>query len=187
MNKFSTAFRISTKHLEKSAILCAMELTAAHLMDSPIGRLVIGATELGIAELQILEPGQLRAAFSSSELAERHISQATAQLQEFFNGQRSSFDLPIDIRGTDFQVAVWDAIGQLDKGEALTYGELADRIGKPGAARAVGGAVGANPLPLIIGCHRVLGAKGAVTGYSGGGGLKTKKWLLEFEGISYLP
>lgn len=164
-----------------------MELTAVRLVDSPVGRLVIGATELGVAELQILEPGQLRAAFTSSDIADRHTKLAASQLEQFFRGQRLAFDLPIDIRGTEFQVAVWGEIGQLDKGEALTYGELANRIGKPGAARAVGGAVGANPLPLIIGCHRVLGSGGAVTGYSGGGGLKTKRWLLEFEGISYRP
>lgn len=164
-----------------------MELTAVRLIDSPIGRLVIGATEQGVAELQILEPGQLRAAFTSSDIADRLTQLAASQLEEFFKGGRSSFDLPIDIRGTEFQVAVWSEIGLLDKGEALTYGELATRIGKPRAARAVGGAVGSNPLPLIIGCHRILGSGGAVTGYSGGGGLKTKRWLLEFERISYRP
>lgn len=164
-----------------------MELTAARVVESPIGRLVIGATDSGVAELQILEPGQLRAAFSSSELADRHTQLAAQQLDEFFEGQRVSFDVPMDIRGTGFQQAVWHQIGRLDRGQVLTYGELATLIGKPGAARAVGGAVGSNPVPLIIGCHRILGSGGAVTGYSGGGGLKTKKWLLEFEGISYRP
>lgn len=164
-----------------------MELTAARIIESPIGRLVVGATERGIAEIQILESGQSRVPFYSSETADRHTKIAAQQLEEFFSGQRDAFDLPIDIQGTAFQLAVWKQIGKLDKGEAITYGELAGQIGKPKAARAVGGAVGSNPIPLIIGCHRILGSNGAVTGYSGGGGLKTKRWLLEFEGIRYRP
>jgi methylated-DNA-[protein]-cysteine S-methyltransferase len=95
------------------------------------------------------------------------------------------FDLELDLIGTDFQQSVWKAIAGLDKGKVLTYAGLAAQIHKPLAVRAVGGAVGSNPVPLIIGCHRILGSSGALTGYSGGGGLRTKRWLLDFEGITY--
>lgn len=162
-----------------------MKLEAVGCLDSPIGTLALGATELGLAEVSILTPGQRRAEFSSSSLAQSHIETAREQLQEFFEGGRKKFELPLDLVGTAFQRSVWSAIADLVSGEVLSYGDLAQTIGKPMAARAVGGAVGSNPVPIIIGCHRVLGSSGRLTGYSGGGGLETKKWLLDFEGIEY--
>lgn len=162
-----------------------MELGTVRVIESPLGQIALGATAQGLAEVTILEAGERRAEFSSDKASSNHASQAAAQLAEFFAGDRSQFNLELDIEGTAFQKAVWAAIGKLAKGELLSYAGLASAIGKPLAARAVGGAVGANPVPLVIGCHRILGSGGTLTGYSGGGGLKTKRWLLSFEGIPF--
>lgn len=164
-----------------------MELGSVKVIDSPIGQIAIGATMQGVAEIAILETGERRAEFSQDDSSSNHAVRAAEQLGEFFSGHRKNFDLALDLKGTEFQLKVWDAIANLDKGEALTYAGLANQIQKPLAARAVGGAVGSNPVPLIIGCHRILGSTGTLTGYSGGGGLKTKRWLLDFEGITYRP
>jgi methylated-DNA-[protein]-cysteine S-methyltransferase len=165
----------------------AMKLEAVTCIDSPVGTLALGATELGIAEVSILTAGQRRAEFSNSAIAQSHLTAAQRQLFEFFKGTRNQFELPLDLSGTTFQRSVWAAISELKSGEHLSYKGLAQAIGKPLAARAVGGAVGSNPVPIIIGCHRILGAANRLTGYSGGGGLETKKWLLDFEGIEYAP
>lgn len=114
-----------------------------------------------------------------------HLDSAIAALNAYFNHQSDIPKLVYDIRGTDFQRAVWQEISNLGFGESATYGEIAARIGKPKAVRAVGAAVGANPVPLLIGCHRVLGAAGRITGYSGGDGIATKRQLLQFEQIDF--
>lgn len=163
----------------------AMELGSVVVIDSPIGQIAVGATEHGVAEVAILEAGERRAEFQNTAKSGSHAKAGSKQLTEFFSGKRKQFDLALDLRGTDFQQSVWKAIAGLEKGRALTYAGLANQIHKPLAARAVGGAVGSNPIPLIIGCHRILGSTGTLTGYSGGGGLRTKRWLLDFEGISY--
>ena len=90
----------------------------------------------------------------------------------------------MDLHGTDFQKAVWKQIAKISFGKTLSYADIAGKLGKPLASRAVGGAVGSNPVPLIVGCHRVLGASGKITGYSGGDGLPTKRWLLNLEDIA---
>ena len=102
------------------------------------------------------------------------------QLREYFSRIRHEFDLPLDVRGTTFQKAVWAQVIRIPYGATATYGEVAQRIGRPRAARAVGAAVGANPLPILIPCHRVVGAGGSLTGY--GGGLEIKAALLRLEG-----
>jgi methylated-DNA-[protein]-cysteine S-methyltransferase len=162
-----------------------MELGSVVVIDSPIGQIAIGATDHGVAEVAILEPGERRAEFQNSSKSNAHAKTGAKQMTEFFSCQRKTFDLELDLVGTEFQQSVWKAIAGLDKGKVLTYAGLAQQIHKPLAARAVGGAVGSNPVPLIIGCHRILGSSGTLTGYSGGGGLRTKRWLLDFEGISY--
>jgi methylated-DNA-[protein]-cysteine S-methyltransferase len=162
-----------------------MELGSVVVIDSPIGQIAVGATEHGVAEVAILEPGERRAEFQNTAKSGSHAKAGCGQLAEFFAGKRMQFDLELDLIGTDFQQSVWKAIAGLDKGKVLTYAGLAAQIHKPLAVRAVGGAVGSNPVPLIIGCHRILGSSGALTGYSGGGGLRTKRWLLDFEGITY--
>jgi methylated-DNA-[protein]-cysteine S-methyltransferase len=94
-------------------------------------------------------------------------------------------DFAVEWHGTAFQEAVWQQIADLGWGQTASYAEIAGAIGNPKAVRAVGGAVGANPVPLIVGCHRVMGASGQITGYSGGDGIATKKWLLNHESIDY--
>jgi len=161
-----------------------MQLSALALTDSPLGRLAIGATDRGVAMLQILDStGPL--AFKNSQIAQDHIDRAVYQLSQYFAGELAKFDLSLDLAGTDFQLAVWAALAQVGKSKSVSYSELALAAGRPLAARAVGGAVGANPVPIILGCHRVLGSGGTLTGYSATGGLKTKQWLLDFEGIEF--
>ncbi len=101
------------------------------------------------------------------------------QLDGYFNGTRTSFDLPLCPRGTDFQEAVWQALTAIPYGETRTYAQIAAQIGKPKACRAVGMANHHNPLPILIPCHRVIGANGRLTGYAGG--LEIKKFLLDLE------
>lgn len=109
-----------------------------------------------------------------------HNRRAIAQVQEFLSGKRRRFDLPVSLRGTEFQRAVWNALLEIPYGATRTYGEVAASIGKPGAMRAVGAASGANPLPLIVPCHRVVAAGGKLGGF--GGGLPLKRRLLAMEG-----
>jgi len=101
------------------------------------------------------------------------------QLAEYFAGKRTQFDLPLDPRGTAFQKAVWRSLRQIPFGETRSYGEIASTIGAPRANRAVGAANGKNPLSIVVPCHRVIGANGALTGF--GGGLETKAQLLALE------
>ena len=145
-------------------------------------------TEIGFVNLYA-ERGKLVAITIDSKPAQKIgsdavIDKSKSQLTEYFAGKRKTFDLPTDLRGTEFQKSVWKIIDGIKFGEALTYADIAARIGKPKAARAVGGAVGANPVPLVIPCHRVLGASGKITGYSGGEGLPTKRRLLKLEQIA---
>jgi methylated-DNA-[protein]-cysteine S-methyltransferase len=104
---------------------------------------------------------------------------AAAQLQDYFDGTRLVFDLPLSPRGSAFQTRVWRALCQIPAGESRSYGALAQELGS--AARAIGQANGRNPIPILIPCHRVVGAGGALGGYSGGGGPSTKQWLLDHE------
>lgn len=113
------------------------------------------------------------------------LDEAGKQLSLYLKGSLPKFSLPTKVSGTPFQIAVWKAIAKVSFGETISYGEIATALGKPNAARAVGAAVGANPTPLLVGCHRVLGSSGSVTGYSGGQGIKTKRLLLKHEGIEF--
>lgn len=107
------------------------------------------------------------------------LTEAADQMTAYFSGTLTRFTLPLYPRGTPFQRRVWQAMGDIPHGTVVTYGALADTVGS--GPRAVAGACAANPLPIIIPCHRVLGAKGAVGGYSGGDGIGTKRWLLRHE------
>ena len=115
----------------------------------------------------------------------RVLDEAGKQLALYLKGSLPKFSLPLKVSGTPFQLAVWKTIAKVPFGKTVSYGEIATAIGKPLVSRAVGAAVGANPTPLLVGCHRVLGSNGSITGYSGGQGIKTKKLLLDHEGISY--
>ncbi len=108
---------------------------------------------------------------------------ARAQLAEYFAGERTGFDLPLRLTGTPFQVDVWEALRAIPYGETVSYGELARRIGRPAAVRAVGLANGRNPVSIVVPCHRVIGANGSLTGY--GGGLDRKRHLLALEAGRY--
>lgn len=108
------------------------------------------------------------------------LQQAEVQLQEYFNGKRKKFDLPLQQKGTRFQKMVWEQLMEIPAGTTRTYKEIGDRIGGKGIARTVGGACGRNPIPLLVPCHRVIGSNGLLTGYVGG--IWRKKWLLEHEG-----
>ena len=112
-------------------------------------------------------------------------TEAARQLQAYFAGQLQRFDLPLDLRGTDFQLRVWRELERIPYGETRSYLQIAEAIGAPRAVRAVGAANGANPIPIVVPCHRVIGASGKLVGY--GGGLPLKKRLLQLEGALALP
>lgn len=115
----------------------------------------------------------------------RVLVEAKRQIIDYLAGKLKVLDFPLEYEGTDFQVAVWKQIDKIKFGRTLTYGEIAAKIGNPAAVRAVGGAVGSNPVPIRIGCHRVLGSTGTITGFSGGDGIDTKKQLLALEQIEF--
>jgi methylated-DNA-[protein]-cysteine S-methyltransferase len=156
-------------------------MTVHSTIDSPVGPLLLGANEAGVCLIEFHEskhrlPRSPDWREGESELIER----ARAQLGEYFAGTRRTFDLPLAPRGTEFQRAVWHALAAIPYGETISYAQLATRVGKPAATRAVGAANGRNPLPIVLPCHRVIGANGSLTGF--GGGLPTKQFLLRLEG-----
>jgi methylated-DNA-[protein]-cysteine S-methyltransferase len=112
------------------------------------------------------------------------IKKAANQIEEYFNGKRKVFDLPLVLHGTDFQVKVWKALQKIPFGKTHSYGEIAAMIGNPKACRAVGMANNRNPIAIIVPCHRVIGSDGSLTGYAGGLGIKQR--LLELEGLGLL-
>ena len=153
-------------------------------MVSPIGRIEIVGNGQAITSLSIESNGRLP--FDDlPEQSDPILDRAVEQLDEYFAGHRHDFDLPVSLAGTAFQLAVWEQLVDLEFGEVVSYGELGMATGRSTAGRAVGGAVGANPIPIIVPCHRVLGSDGRITGYSGGEGIPTKAWLLEHEGIAH--
>ncbi len=143
------------------------------IFDSPAGRLRLSEEAGAITRLEWTRAG---AGGTPSPL----LREARAQIASYFAGRRRAFDLPLAPHGTAFQKQVWQALSAIPYGATVSYGEIARRIGAR-AARPVGTACGANPIPILIPCHRVLSATGALTGYSGRGGLKTKAALLTLE------
>lgn len=117
------------------------------------------------------------------EVVPGELSESCTQLAEYFGGSRSEFTLRLKPQGTNFQLRVWEKVGQIKFGSVKTYLDLAIELGDKGSLRAVGGANGSNPIPIIIPCHRVIGAGGKLVGY--GGGLWRKQWLLEKEGFRF--
>lgn len=144
------------------------------LEDTPVGRLCIGEAEGCITGVTWEEP-PADAVREETPLLQR----CREELCSFFRGERQSFDLPLYCKGTAFQKQVWAALQEIPYGETRTYGEIAAAIGRPKAARAVGMANHQNPIAILIPCHRVIGAKGKLTGYAGG--IEKKEWLLELE------
>jgi methylated-DNA-[protein]-cysteine S-methyltransferase len=150
---------------------------------SPIGTILAHGTSDSISKLEIVADGS-RA--SEDFVAPTKLArQLSKELSQYFSGKRSGFKVNLAPAGTEFQRQVWAELAKLSFGEHASYQQIAQAVGRPKAARAVGAAVGANPVPLLIGCHRILGSKRQMTGYSGGAGVSTKAWLLNHEGISF--
>lgn len=161
------------------------EISARRVVGSPVGLLSIAASDRGICSIDILSPRSRLKDFSESGQAQAHVDLASQQLEEYFLGKLRRFSVPIELHGTSFQQKVWQQIAKIEYGQTVSYGQIAKAIRNPAASRAVGGAVGSNPIPIMIPCHRVMGSTGKLTGYSGGNGIPTKKKLLAIEGISY--
>jgi len=158
--------------------------TLLRRLESPIGRIELLGDGESVISLSIERAGVLPHD-GADESADPVLERAAGQLAEYFAGDRTAFDVPVRLRGTEFQQAVWARLNELEFGEVVSYGELGRSTGRPTAGRAVGGAVGANPVPIIVPCHRVLASNNRITGYSGGNGVPTKVWLLNHEGIRH--
>jgi methylated-DNA-[protein]-cysteine S-methyltransferase len=162
---------------------------AYHVMSSPLGLLFLARTERGLRFVDFLERKSLKRAFAAHaetipdakwEPSLLQLKPVVDQLDSYFCGNLTRFDLPLDLAGTDFQLKVWRALCRIPYGTTCAYGQIAKLLGQPGAARAVGLANNHNPVPIIVPCHRVIGADGSLTGY--GGGLPRKRKLLDLEG-----
>ena len=150
-------------------------------IESPVGPLWLAASDTHLHALEFEAPAHpVKRDDAWHEGRNAVIDAAHAQLDEYFAGTRRDFDLPLAPQGTDFQVKVWWKLATIPYGETISYAQLASRIDKPTAMRAVGAANGRNPLSIILPCHRVIGADGSLTGY--GGGLPIKVFLLKLEG-----
>jgi len=149
-------------------------------MKSPVGDLLLAGDDADLHVISFTSGHKARqpeADWREADIAE--FADTTQQLTAYFEGETTEFDLPLKPEGTPFQMAVWQALLAIPYGETISYGELAKRVGNPNASRAVGAANGANPLPIIIPCHRVIGADNSLTGF--GGGVEIKEFLLEHE------
>src|SRR4051812_40176934 len=155
-------------------------------MDSPIGDLLLAGGDGGaLQRLHMLDGRKHFAAPRDWRRDDDGFAEVRDQLREYFAGERHTFAARLDLRGTDFQVAVWHALLEIPYGETASYGEIARRIGRPDTVRAVGTTNGRNPIAVIIPCHRVIGADGSLVGY--GGGLDRKRLLLELEAEHSAP
>lgn len=156
--------------------------TLAAPYESPVGRLVLVACGDRLRAVLWQDGDPLQAGYDlpPADAGQEGVLLAAArQLDEYFAGTRRSFELPLDLRGTAFQVAAWQALAEIPFGETRTYAEQAARLGRPNAFRAVGAANARNPLSIVLPCHRVIGSDGSLTGF--GGGLDAKRALLEHE------
>lgn len=149
-------------------------------MDTPIGCLLLAGTADALHYLSFPSGHKAFGPKIQWRRDEAPFGDVKRQLAAYFAGERRAFDFPLALTGTEFQKRVWDTLLMIPFGETRSYGWLAQRIGRPTASRAVGAANGANPIPIIIPCHRVIGSNGALTGF--GGGIETKRFLLQHEG-----
>ena len=151
--------------------------------ESPLGPMIVAATDLGLAGLWFEGQRHLPDTSTWPE-APTHpvLLEAVAQLRDYFAGRRTQFELPLDLHGgTAFQQSVWQALLAIPAGGTTSYGDIGQRVGRPSAVRAVGAAVGRNPVSIVVPCHRVVGRDGSLTGYAGG--LERKSALLELERV----
>jgi methylated-DNA-[protein]-cysteine S-methyltransferase len=155
---------------------------AYKIIESPTGKLKLVASNHGLMAIlwENDKPSRVRFPDPVEDASHPILNKTEQQLQEYFAGKRKSFSVPLDMRGTKFQMDVWQALLAIPFGETRTYGALAKQLGKPNATRAVGAANGRNPLSIVVPCHRVIGASGKLTGFAGG--LHVKAQLLGLEG-----
>lgn len=146
---------------------------------SPVGRLLLAADHEGLRHIAFPTGHRLPVPDEDWQEDTEALAQVIQQLGDYFGGLSTTFQLSLKPRGTDFQLQVWEALLAIPHGQTRSYGEIARAIGRPSAFRAVGAANGANPLPIVIPCHRVIGSDGSLTGF--GGGLDIKRWLLAHE------
>ncbi len=150
---------------------------------SPLGKLILSATDKGICGIYFHDQNHFKGTGGWIKASRPILSDAEKQLDEYFQGKRQKFDLilDLDVGGTDFQQSVWHALLTVPFGKTSTYSAHATHLQNPKAVRAVGGAIGRNPISIVVPCHRIIGSNGALTGYDGG--LDRKKYLLRLEGI----
>ena len=147
------------------------------IVESPVGRLELVASEDGLRSLHWTDADR-----APDEAVDHPVLDAAeSQLGEYFAGERTEFDVPLDLIGTPFQVKAWRALAEIPYGETVSYGQQAEHIGHPRAFRAVGSANGKNPVAIILPCHRVINSDGGLGGFGGGDGLPTKRRLLDLE------
>jgi methylated-DNA-[protein]-cysteine S-methyltransferase len=154
-------------------------LTTTMPLDTPIGRLVLESDSDVLIGVWL--PDERRHGRRDADDVPTVLKETASQLEEYFAGERTEFDVPMELDGTPFQKEVWAELSRIGYGETISYGELARRVGRPRGPRAVGQANGRNPIPIIVPCHRVLASNG-IGGY--GGGLKVKRALLAIEGVT---
>jgi methylated-DNA-[protein]-cysteine S-methyltransferase len=148
--------------------------------DSPVGELMLVASAAGLTAILWPNDNPRRVPLPPLTTgASTVLDQTARQLDEWFAARRTTFDLPLDLHGTPFQLNAWRALAEIPFGSTRSYGEQAAAVGRPTAARAIGAANGRNPLSIVLPCHRVIGSNGALTGFAGG--IETKRWLLDFE------
>lgn len=157
-----------------------MSMTKHYLVESPLGTLTLVNTDGILSGLYLPDHKRGPKPEALGERAHRGFEQAVSEMQEYFEGKRTVFTLPLAAEGTDFQRRVWELLRGIPYGETTTYAQLADAIGNRAAIRAVGLANGRNPISIVVPCHRVIGSDGGLTGYAGG--LERKSFLLELEG-----
>ena len=148
-------------------------------IDTPFGELLLAGEEDALSMIGFPKGSMRRDPEPDWIYNEKPLAEARRQLQEYFAGERKAFNLPLHLSGTEFQVSVLEALQKIPYGETVSYGEIAKRIGRPRAMRAVGAANGRNPIPIVVPCHRVIGSSGDMTGF--GGGIDTKEALLRLE------
>jgi methylated-DNA-[protein]-cysteine S-methyltransferase len=152
------------------------------VVTAPFGDVTVVASDLGVRYVMFADDAHPKPLSNIDvRLDPQHpvVTSTLDQLREYFNGARTAFDVPLDLRGTEFQVATWKSLAEIPFGKTISYGEQAALIGRPKAVRAVGGANGRNPVAIVLPCHRVIGANGSLTGF--GGGIAVKQWLLQHE------
>jgi methylated-DNA-[protein]-cysteine S-methyltransferase len=157
--------------------------TLTTTIDSPIGPLTLTASDGQLTGLSMHEQRHAPAVSDDWIRDDDWFAPVTEQVDAYFAGDLTEFDIPLRMAGTEFQRRVWEGLREIPYGTTISYGELAGRVGRPGASRAVGLANGRNPIAIVVPCHRVIGADGQLTGY--GGGIDRKIWLLDLECAAY--